>query len=54
MNSHESVGEERTGGIEGRVGGAELGGSQQVGVRVLGEGWGAEKRRPHSCGASQW
>ena len=35
MNSHESAGEERTGGFEGRVGGAELGDSQQVGVRVL-------------------
>ena len=35
MNSHESAGEERTGGFEGRVGCAELGDGQQVGVQVL-------------------
>ena len=37
MNSYESAGElkERTGSFEGRVGGAELGNSQQVGVHVL-------------------
>ena len=35
MNSHEPAGEEITGGFEGRVGGAELGDGQQVGVEVL-------------------
>ena len=37
MNSHVSAGEERTGGFEGRVGGTELGDSQQEGVNVLKE-----------------
>ena len=53
MNSHEPAGEERTGGFEGRVGGAELGDSQQVGVHVLKggkeAGGGRGKRQPPSC-----
>ena len=46
MNSHESAGEERTGDFEGRVGGAELGDSQQVGVHVLK----GERRDPGGMG----
>ena len=38
MNSYESAGEGRTGGFEGRVGGAELGDGHQVGVQVPKEG----------------
>ena len=63
MNPHESAGEERTGGFEGRAGGAELAGDgQQVGVQILkggvAWGWGGNNRllvarvNGHSGGAA--
>ena len=38
VNSHESAGKEITGGFEGRVGGAEVGDSQQVHWRARSQG----------------